>query len=138
MSDLCFNELMRCIFHWTTLSVESGQLIHSYDSTTDMHFPLDNLSARTNCEKYFSARIMLTGHDCFLSLTFSLHGYDFLLLSGTFHIKENRGRKTDSSGLWINFGHSFNNQTGKQMILLSLEKGRTTSLNVTRTVKDVV
>ena len=101
----------------------------------------DNLSAGTNCEKYFSTRIMLTVLDMTafsLSLTFSPHGYDCLPLSGTFHTKGIRGRKKNSSSLWINFRQSFNNQTGKRMILLSLEKRRMTSLNVTRTVKDVV
>ena len=114
---------MRCIFHSTTLYVESRQLVRSYKLW----------------KVFFHAyHVDSNGHDCFLPLTFSPHGYDCLLFSGTFHTKENRGRKKDSSSLWVNFRQSFNNQTGKQMILLSLEKGRMTSLNVTRTVKDVV
>ena len=116
-------------------------------STNEMHFSLDDsvkesrqLARSHKLRKIFfhSYHVDGIGHDCFLSLTFSPHGYDCLLLPGKFHTKENRGRKKDSSGLWIKSRQSFNNQNGKQMILLSLEKGRTTSLNVTRTVKDVV
>ena len=113
-----------------------------------MHFPLDNSVCRvaTTCLLAQIVKSIFPRVSCWqywtwllsLSLTFSPHGYDCLPLSGTFHTKENRGRKKDSSSLWINFRQSFNNQTGKQMILLSLEKGRMTSLNVTRTVKDVV
>ena len=112
---------MRCFFHTTTLYVESRQLVRSYKLCMKSIFP------RVSCWQYWT-----------WLLTFSPHSYDYLPLSGTFHTKENRGRKKDSSCLWINFRQSFNNQTGKQMILLSLEKGRMTSLNVTRTVKDVV
>ena len=83
----------------------------------------DDLSARTNCEKHFPlVYVDSNGDDCFSSLTFSTYGCDCLSVSGKFHTKESRGRKKDSSGHWINFRQSFNNQTGKQMILLSLDK----------------
>ena len=113
-----------------------------------MHFPLDNSVCRvaTTCPLVQIVKSIFPRVSCWQYWTWLLspsHIFSSWLwlsppLGDVSYQREQGKKKGFFYSLWINFRQSFNNQTGKQMILLSLEKGRMTSLNVTRTVKDVV
>ena len=97
--DAVPSQLMRCIFHSTTYPLVQilKSIFHSYMSTVmeTTAFPLSDF--------LLTAMIVSPSR-------------------GSFIPKRAGEEKKDSSGHWINFRQSFNNQTGKQMILLSLDK----------------
>ena len=99
---------MRCIFHSTTLYIESRQLVRSH-----------------KLRKIFfhSYHVDSVGHDCFLSVTFSPHGYDCLPLSGKFHTKENRGRKKDSWVSGLTLGRALTTRRENKWFYWAQKKG---------------